>query len=75
MNKIMSSISIHEIKNKQKSHNLFNILFSIILKIILVNLVNIDNCYSEIHLIIQGNGTQNILNNSFYIDPSEVTVN
>ena len=49
MNKIMSSISIHEIKNKQKSHNLFNILFSIILKIILVNLINIDNCDSEIH--------------------------
>ena len=52
-----------------------------LLKIVLFNLLNIENfrlinCYdSEIHLIIKGNGTQNILGKDFQFEPSEVIVN
>jgi len=66
---------------KQKYTSKHNIFFLIFLKLILVNLVNIknirnlNNYVSEIHLIIQGNGTQNILNSNYEFDPSEVLVN
>jgi len=55
--------------------------FSLLLTILLVNLIsiknarNLNNYISEIHLVIKGNGTQNILSNYFYIIPSEVIVN
>ena len=53
----------------------------LLLKISFVNLLNIKNLRylysykSEIYLIIKGNGTQNLLYDNFYIEPSEVYVN
>ena len=35
----------------------------------------IINFSSEIHLIIHGKGTQDLLNKSFYLEPSKVIVN
>ena len=34
-----------------------------------------NNFFSEVHLVIQGNGTQNILFNEFIYEPSKVLVN
>ena len=63
-------------------HSFLHIILSMLLKIVLVLLLNIENfrvinCnYSEIHLIIQGKGTQNIfLGKDFQFVPSEVFVN
>ena len=63
----------------------FSICFCYILVLLLKNsyvyLFNIKNLRnlishnSEIYLIVQGNETQNILSNDFYIEPSEVYVN
>ena len=39
------------------------------------NFSSLYNCHSEIHLIINGNGEQNILSNSFYTVPSDFIVN
>ena len=36
---------------------------------------NLNNYHSEIHLVIQGNGTQNILNTAFNPGPSKVLIN
>ena len=36
---------------------------------------NLYNYYSEIHLVIQGNGTQRLLGDRFDDEPSEVLVN
>ena len=52
-----------------------------LINLIFVEIVNSDDFRilihydSEIHLIIQGNGNQNILNNDFIYEPSEVIVN
>ena len=66
-------------KLKQKSpyliFDLLLILFSLVKRQNLQNLGIINNYDSEIHLIIQGNGTQKILNENFTYDPSEVIVN
>ena len=69
-------------KTKQK-HNYSLLLESIIflLKFLFVDLVIIKNIRitknynSEIQLIIQGSGNQNILGSGFYIEPSEVYIN
>ena len=63
-----------------KEYYLFR-TFIFLLKIVSVNLIsitnvrNLNNYISEIHLVIKGNGTQNILNNNFNTEPSEVIVN
>ena len=63
-----------------KEYYIFRTL-SFLLKISLVNLIsikntrNLNNYISEIHLVIKGNGTQNILYNNFNTNPSEVIVN
>ena len=56
-------------------------LLLMLIKLTFVEVMNSDdlkpsnNYDSEIHLITQGKGTQNILNNAFEFDPSEVIVN
>ena len=61
--------------------SLFLFYFQVLITIVLVNLTNlvnsrlINNYDSEIHLIINGNGEQNILNDDFQYEPSEVIVN
>ena len=53
----------------------------IILKVVLVNLTkikNLNNFYSnnyDIHIVIKGNGTQDILSTQFNDEPSDVFVN
>ena len=37
--------------------------------------INVINHLSEINLVVLGNGSQNLLSNSFYLEPSEVIVN
>ena len=52
-----------------------------LLKIALINLISkinlrdLKNHISEVHLVIQGNGTQNLLSDDYDILPSEVIVN
>ena len=67
---------------KHKAHYILylkTILFSLI--IFFVDLViikskrNINLGFSKIHLVIRGNGTQQILNSTFNIEPYEVYVN
>ena len=66
----MNKYRIIKRKTIFKEYYLFRTL-SFLLKISLVNLIsikntrNLNNYISEIHLVIKGNGTQNILNNSF----------
>ena len=59
--------------------NRINILFILkitsIYLILEMNLRILKNHISEIHLIIQGNGTQNLLSDDFDILPSEAIVN
>ena len=65
----------------KKSHLLLYNLFLLLLKFIVVDLIfamnirNMNNFYSEIFLIIVGNGNQSLLSSEFYIEPSEVIVN
>ena len=65
----------------KKSHLLLYNLFLLLLKFIVVDLIfaknirNINNFYSEIFLIIVGNGNQSLLFSEFYLEPSEVIVN
>ena len=61
----------------QKYLYLFFISISILLKFASLNLLNVRiiNSYSEIHLVIEGNGAQKILSGSFSSLPSEVIVN
>ena len=67
-----------EVKLKE-SYLLFLLLF--LLKIDLVNLIatnnirNLKNFNSEIHLVIRGNGMQQILSDSFHDEPNQVVVN
>ena len=62
-------------------HFLLHKLFLLFLKFILVDLIitknprKINNFYSEIFLVIKGNGNQKLLYNYFNILPSEVLVN
>ena len=62
-------------------HLLLHKLFLLFLKFILVDLIitknprKINNFYSEIFLVIKGNGNQKLLYNYFNILPSEVLVN
>ena len=71
----------HERKLNLKYPFLLQNLISILFKIAFINLVNLENLNvlnnynSEIHLIIKGIGNQNILNNKFNPEPSEVIVN
>ena len=73
--------NIYGRKLSQNYLSLFYILLSILLKIVLVNLLNLENLriinsyYSEIYLIIEGNGSQKILNDNFKYEPSAVIVN
>ena len=76
----MNKYRIIKRKTIFKEYYLFRTL-SFLLKIFLVNLIsiknarNLNNYISEIHLVIKGNGTQNILSNEFNTNPSEVIVN
>ena len=61
--------------------NYLLLLFLFLLKIALINPItinkprNLNNFNSEIHLVIQGNGMQQILSNLFNNEPYEVLVN
>ena len=63
----------------KESHLILIIIF--LIKIALVdlitikNLIELNNYISEVHLVIKGKGSQPILYNYFYTDPSEVIVN
>ena len=77
----MAVIHIQKIKTK-KLYLLMNyILVLLLLKIVLVNSIlinyksNLNNYYSEIHLVIQGSGEQRLLNSGFNPEPSEVYIN
>ena len=69
--------------NGQKLKQNYPLLFFILISILfsLINLLNSENLItpniygSEIHLVIRGKGEQNILNNNFQFEPSEVIVN
>ena len=54
---------------------IFLLNFSLIGLSITNSFRNLYNCQSEIHLVIQGNGTQNILNIAFNPGPSKVLLN
>ena len=64
-----------------KIHLLFYKLFLLLLKYFLVELMiamnvrNINNFYSEINLVIKGNGNQSLLSSRFDKEPYEVLVN
>ena len=69
-------------QNLGKKYPFFSTYYLFMLiNLIFVEIVNSDDLRilihydSEIHLIIQGNGNQNILNNDFIYEPSEVIVN
>ena len=68
-------------QRKQKCFLLYYISFLFLLQIYFVglkmvnNMINLKYYYSEIHLIIKGNGNQNLLSSSFNIEPSEVYIN
>ena len=74
----MSIMNILEKKAKQVYYSLYFISFFLLLQFILVNSVNLRilNSYdSIIHIIIQGNGTQELLSNDFNTEPDEVLIN
>ena len=73
----MSLFHKQQEKLKQRHHYLYYLLLLIYLaKFENANkLRNLKSYDSEIRLTIQGNGTQNIISNSFTIVPSEVFVN
>jgi len=70
----------YERKLNHEFLSLFLNYFPVLISIFLVNLTNlvnsrlINNYDSEIRLIINGNGEQNILNDDFQYEPSEVIV-
>ena len=76
----MNKYKIIKRKKIFNEYYLFRVL-TLLLKIFLVNLIsiknerNLNNYISEIHLVIKGNGKQNILSNEFNTNPSEVIVN
>ena len=76
----MNRFSIMDKKIKFKESHLILIIIFLI-KIALVdlitikNLIKLNNYISEVHLVIKGKGSQPILYNYFYTDPSEVIVN
>ena len=65
---------------KKKLTNFF-VLFGILLKIVsvnlksLINLRRLNNYYSEIYLIVQGRGSQELLYKNYVVEPSEVIIN
>ena len=62
--------------NNLKHYILLRIIyFAIYISITKEKNNNLINFSSEIHLLINGSGTQNLLNNSFYPQPSEIYVN
>ena len=63
----------NKLKLKRK-YNRLSFHFQTILLIILINLISTE-IISEIHLVISGSGTQNLINDNFNILPSEVLVN
>ena len=77
----MAVIHIQKIKTKKIGLLMNNILILLLLKIIFVNSIiinyksNLNNYYSEIHLVIQGSGEQSLLNSGFNPEPSEVYIN
>ena len=75
----MNKFKIIKATKNTKSNNLI-IIFTFLLKIVSVNLItlmnirNLNNYISEIHLVVQGKGNQQILNNGYnYL--SEVIIN
>ena len=63
-----------------RNYNNFSFLLIFIYLFICINISSehlrkLINLSSEIHLVINGNGNQNIINNTFYLEPSEVYVN
>ena len=77
----MSQYTKQRGKNEHRYLFVNHLLFLIVLQIALVGLESTDKLRnlkdndSEIHLIIEGSGDQNILNDQFTVDPSEVFLN
>ena len=80
----MIEISIIHTRMKQRKQDhllLYYISFLFLLKIYFVSLITVNNMiylkyyFSEIHLVIQGNGDQNLLSDKFNLEPSEVYIN
>ena len=70
--------NIYGKKLNQEKLPLLYIILLILFQIALVNLENLrmlNDYNSEIHMIIIGNGSQDILNSNFQFEPSEVIVN
>ena len=62
------------LKLRSKKTNYINAYFSLYL-LFLFSFFSMQNFNSEIQLVINGNGLQNILSSSFYTEPSDVIVN
>ena len=76
--KVISNTYIHKPNIFQKYYTFYFELIIFLIKISLFNLVNkkyMNYCYSEIHLVIKGQGEQNLIQNYFSFKPSEVIVN
>ena len=75
--KVISNINLHNINIRQKCLTFYFELIIFLIKISLFNFFNrkFINYYSEIHLVIKGNGMQNLLWNFFSSEPSVVYVN
>ena len=77
----MLDIFKNKITIKRRYQSLNYILFFLLWKSVLVDLMNLmylrnlNNYDSEIRLIIQGSGNQKLLNDEFDVEPSEVFVN
>ena len=77
----MFNIEKRQEKEIQKYNSMYIIFLFILSKFMLVTLSNLKDIInfkshdSEIYLVIQGNGSQNIISNSFNYVPSEVWVN
>jgi len=81
----MENLSCFNIKKGEKRKKLYLFGYEIVLFllrfVVTVNLVNkrirkLNDYYSEIHLVVQGNGTQKILSDYYRgLNPSEVYVN
>ena len=81
----IGSLSCFSIKKREKRKKYYLLGYEIVIFllrfVVTTNLFNknirkLNNYYSEIHLVVKGNGTQNILSNSYVgLNPSEVYVN
>ena len=69
---------LSEGKLKQINHTICCILYLILMQIIIISkLINASNLNdnSKINLLIKGDGNQNLLNDNFFFEPSEVWIN